>query len=162
MEVYQGKSDFIVVCFDKDDRNTAEELIGKLNESRLRTWSSERGCNITKKDDAARFAECRTVLILISKDMLEADNCAALLRAAAEQDKALVLLFLGGANFVGRDDLNALLSRSVRMMSYDPANIPDCIGQLNEFECISDCKMAENETPDLKKTGIWDFLNRDL
>ena len=162
MEVYQGKLDFIAVCFAKDDRSTAEALIEKLNSKRLRVWSSERGCNVKKKDDAARFAECRTALILISKDWLGSETCAAQLRAASEQEKAIVLLFLGGADLVGRDDLNALLSRSVCMLDYAPANDADSTEDLLGLECIRDCAMQENEEPDLKKTGIWDILNREI
>ncbi len=162
MEVYQGKLDFIAVCFAKDDRSTAEALIEKLYAKRLRVWSSERGCNVKKKDDAARFAQCRTALILISKDWLESETCAAQLRAAAEQEKAIVLLFLGGADLVGRDDLNALLSRSVSMIDYAPDNDADCMAELLGLECIQDCAMPEGEEPDLKKTGIWDILNREI
>ena len=126
MEVYQGKLDYIALCFAKEDRSTAEALIAKLLEKRLRVWSSERGCNVKKKDDAARFGECRTALLLISKDWLESESCAMQLRAAAEQEKALVLLFMGGANFVGKADLNALISRSARMIDYDPADDAAC------------------------------------
>ena len=162
MEVYQGKSDFIALCFAKEDRSTAEALIAKLLEKRLRVWSSERGCNVKKKDDAARFGECRTALLLISKDWLESESCAMQLRAAAEQEKALVLLFMGGANFVGKDDLNALVSRSARMIDYAPEDDAECMEELLELECIRDCMMAENEEPDLKKTGLWDILNREI
>ncbi len=162
MEVYQGKSDFIAVCFAKDDRSTAEALITKLNGKRLRVWSSERGCNVKKKDDAARFSECRTALILISRQWLESENSAAQLRAAAEQEKALVLLFSDGSNLVGKDDLNALISRSARMIDYNPADDAECMEELFSLECIQDCMMAEGEEPDLKKNGLWDILNREI
>ncbi len=125
MEVYQGKLDFIAVCFAKDDRSTAETLIEKLHAKRLRVWSSERGCNVKK-------------------------------------EKAVVLLFLGGADLVGRDDLNAMVSRSVRMIDYAPDNDADCMAELLGLECIQDCAMPESEEPDLKKTGIWDILNREI
>lgn len=162
MEVYQGKSDFIAVCFAKEDRSTAEALIAKLQEECLRVWSSERGCNVKKKDDAARFAECRTALILISKDWLESETCAMQLRAAAEQDKAYVLLFLGGTNLMGKEDLRMLLSRSARMIDYAPDDASACTEELLGLECITDCRMAEGEAPDLKKTGLWDILNREI
>ena len=162
MEVYQGKSDFIAVCFAKDDRSTAESLIEKLLEKRLRVWSSERGCNVKKKDDAARFAECRTALLLISKDWLESETCAMQLRAAAEQEKALVLLFLNGANLVGKDNLNAMISRSARMIDYAPDDDAAWMEELLELECIRDCMMTDDEEPDLKKTGLWDILNREI
>ena len=162
MEVYQGKSDFIAVCFAKNDRSTAESLIEKLQEKRLRVWSSERGCNVKKKDDAARFAECCTALLLISKDWLESETCAMQLRAAAEQEKALVLLFLNGANLVGKDNLNAMISRSTRMIDYVPDDDAAWMEELLELECIRDCMMTADEEPDLKKTGLWDILNREI
>lgn len=162
MEVYQGKSDFIAVCFAKDNRSTAETLIEKMQAQRLRVWSSERGCNVKKKDDAARFAECRTAVILISKDWLKSETYAMQLRAAAEQEKALVLLFLEGANLVGKEDLRMLLSRAVRMIDYAPEEDAVCMEELLGLECITDCRMAEDEEPDLKKSGIWDILNREL
>lgn len=164
MVVYQGKSDFIAVCFDKADRDAAEMLIAKLGERRFRVWSNERGCNLTKKDDLTRFAECRTALILISKDMLESDSCAMLLRAAAQLDKALVLLFIDGTNLVGRDDLTALLSRSAYMIDFASADpsMDICLEDVLALECVCDCMMAEDEKPDLKKTGIWDILNREI
>lgn len=162
MEVYQGKFDFIAVCFDKKDRDAAEILIDDLQNNHLRTWSSERGCDLTQAEDADRFAACRTVIILISKDMLASDDCAALIRAAVEQDKALVLLLIDHANLVGRDDLNAMLNRSVRMIDYAPESVDDCINELTGLDCVYDCLMLANETPDMKKTSIWDILNCEL
>ena len=162
MEVYQGKAEFLALCFAKENRSTADALIARLHEKRLRVWSSDRGCNVKKKDDAARFAESRTVLILISKEWLESESCIMQVRAAAEQDKALVLLFLEGADLMGKDDIRLLLSRSVRMIDYNPADDAECMEELLGLDCVRDCAMAEGEAPDLKKTGIWDFLNREL
>ena len=34
--------------------------------------------------------------------------------------------------------------------------------ELLSLECIQDCMMAEGEEPDLKKTGLWDILNREI
>ena len=68
----------------------------------------------------------------------------------------------GGADLVGRDDLNALLNRSARMIDYAPDNDADCMAELLGLECIQDCAMPEGEEPDLKKTGIWDILNREI
>ncbi len=162
MEVYQGDFNFLAVCFDKKDRDAAEALIDDLHNNHLRTWSSERGCDLTQKDDAERFAACRTVLILISDDMLASNDCTALVRAAMEQDKALVLLMLNNANLVGRDELNAMLNRSVRMIDYAPENVDACINELIALDCVYDCLMLANEAPNLKKTGFWDILTREL
>ena len=41
MEVYQGKSDFIALCFAKEDRSTAETLIAKLLEKRLKDTNAD-------------------------------------------------------------------------------------------------------------------------
>ena len=73
-----------------------------------------------------------------------------------------MLLFLDGANLVGTDDLNALISRSARMIDYNPADDAECMEELFALECIQDCMMAEGEEPDLKKTGLWDILNREI
>lgn len=155
MESYQGTADYIALCFAPADKDTAEQITAALQEQRLRVWVNSRGCNPAKQKDLARLAACRTAVILISKEWLNTETCAEQLKQAAALDKQTVLLFTDGADLVGRDDLNAVISRSVRMLDYSPDAPAECIDEMTALECILDCKLADGEEPDNRKVGIF-------
>ncbi len=163
MEVYQGTSDFVAVCYAKEDRAAAEQLVDRLNAQRIRVWTNERGCNMKKKDDLSRFAACRTACILISKAWLAKDAFALQLEAAAKLEKQTVLLFLEGADLARNEKLGALLNRSMHMLDYVPEDETAFQEELLSLECMQDCRIADDEEPDTKQlSGLWEILNREL
>ena len=155
MESYQGTADYIALCYAAADRSAAEQLTAALQEQRLRVWVNNRGCAVAKQKDLAKLAASCTVVILISREWLGFEKCADQLRKAAELDKPLVLLFTEGADLTGRDDLNAVLSRSVRMLDYDPAKPAECISEMMQLDIVTDCRLADGEQPDNKRVGIF-------
>ena len=159
MEVYKGKSDFIALCYAQQNRDAAEQIVDKLNQERFRVWTNDRGCNPKKKADAVRLAESRVAVILISKDWIADEKYTNQLRGAAHIQKQLVLLFLDDTDMSKHEELNMLLNRSVRMMDFKPDAPEDCFSVLMTLDCITDCKMADDEEPDPEKTGIIGFLS---
>lgn len=162
MEVYKGKSDFIALCYAQQNRDAAEQIVDRLNQDRFRVWTNDRGCNPKKKADAVRLAESRVAVILISKDWIAEEKYTNQLRGAAHIQKQLVLLFLDDTDMSKHEELNLLLNRSVRMMDFKPDAPEDCFSELLALDCITDCKMADDEEPDTEKTGIIGFLSRDI
>ena len=160
MATYQGNADFIAVCFDPDDREIAEQIIARLDAGHLRVWSGSRGCNIQKKNDAARLAACRTALIIISQNWLADGKCTPQLRFAAEHELQTVLLFTDDADLSTNEELRLLLSRSVRMLDYRAESAEECFAELLSLECVQDCKMRDGEQPDEEKPGLFGFLKR--
>ena len=162
MEVYKGKSDFLALCYAQQNRDTAEQIVERLNEERFRVWTNDRGCNPKKKADAVRLAESRTVVILISKDWLSDEKYTNQLRGAAHIQKQLVLLFLDDTDLSKNEELNLLLNRSVRMLDYKDIEPSECFEKLFALECIQDCKMADDEEAETEKTGLMGLLSRDI
>ena len=159
MESYQGKNDFIALCYDNDDRAAAERIAEALNALRVRVWSNYRGCVLRKSSDAERFAVCRTVCILISAKWIKGKNNTDQLKGAVLMDKQTVLLFLDDTDLSANEETAALLNRSMRMIDCDPENPDECMQELLSMECVTDCIMAEDEEPDTKTTSLLDIFS---
>ena len=162
MEVYKGKSDFLVLCYAQQNRDAAEQIVERLNQERFRVWTNDRGLNPKKKADATRLAESRAAVILISKDWIGDEKYTNQLRGASMIQKQIVLLFLDDTDLSKHEELNLLLNRSVRMFGFDPKAPEEGFSQLLSLECVQDCKMKDDEEPDTEKTGLIGFLSRDI
>ena len=162
MEVYKGKEDFLALCYAQQNRDAAEQIVERLNEERYRVWTNDRGVNPKKKSDATRLAECRAVVILISKDWTEDEKYTNQLRGASLIQKQTVLLFLDDTDLSMHEELNLLLNRSVRMFDYKKDKPEEGFSELLSLDCVQDCKMKDDEEPDTEKTGLIGFLSRDI
>ena len=153
MKSYQGSREYIAFCYSVKDRNAAETIAAKLNDERIRVWSTQRGCCVKRRDELERLAEARTVLILVSKNWLADETCKMQVRAATELGKQLVMLFLNGVDLMQHEDVRMMLGRDVRMIDYLPESAWVCWKELMELEAVTDCKMDLDEKPDTKRTG---------
>ena len=154
MEAYQGKLDYIALCFSADNRSAAEEICELLAKARLRVWTSKRGCDPRKDADAERLAGCTAALILVTADWAADEKSLLQLRKAAEADRQIVMLFLDDTDLSNYEDLSLMLSRSTRMLDYRAESAAECLEDLLSILCIHDCRMADNEEPDTKKIGF--------
>lgn len=159
MESYQGKKDYIALCYDNDDRAAAEKIAEAFNALRIRVWSNYRGCVIRKGNDAERMAFSRTVCILISKKWLKGRHNTDQLKAAGLMEKQTVLLFLDDTDLSTDEEVSAMLNRSMRMIDCRIDNLEDCMQELLSMECITDCIMPEDEEPDTKTTSLLDIFS---
>ena len=141
MKAYQGNADYIAVCFSRSDQETALALTEQLSAAGLRVWYHERGCRLTKKSERERFAQSRTVLILVSAAWLSDKLCTAQLAAACELEKQHVLVFLDSSDLAGNEQLTPYLGRSVRMLDHGA----ETVSELMQLECITDCKADPGE-----------------
>ena len=155
MKSYQGKREFIALCYCVKNRNAAESIAEQLGNERIRVWSTSHGCCVKKRDELERLAEARTVIILVTRDWLRDDTCKMQLRAAAELDKQLVMLFKDHTDLMQHEDLRMMLPRSVTMLDYMPESAWVTMQELFNLECITDCRMDLDEVPDTKKTGLF-------
>ena len=155
MKSYQGNDAYIALCFSTENRNAAEQIAAALNAERFRVWGCKKGCRIREPEELGRFASAYTVMILISKEWLADDDCILQLQGAAKLEKPTVLLFLDGADLTGNPAIQAVVNRSMRMIDFDPQHTEECMAELRDLTCITDCQMAPDEKPNVKKTGLF-------
>lgn len=161
MNGYQGKADFIALCFSKKDRDTAERIAELLQKAGLRVWGNDRGCRVSRKADRERLAECRTALLLISKEWLADKSCSAQLAAACETERQTVMVFLDDADLTGNAALTPYLGRAVRMIDYRPQDERACFEELFALECITDCRKQPGEQdPEPESGGLFGLFRR--
>lgn len=158
MEAYQGTNSYIAFCFAPESREAAEPVIAKMQQARLRVWTSKRGCGFEKETDCQRFGACRTAVILVTPEWLSSPAAEAHLKGAAALEKPLVMLFAPQTDLTAYPHLQALLSRSVRMIDWNETAPEECITELLTLENITDCTMEDGEEPEMKKLGFLGFF----
>lgn len=153
MVSYQGKSDYIALCYAQKDKAQAERYSALLWEKKLRVWSGERGGNVRKRADLERMAGCRAAVILVSENWLSDSACIDQLKAVTACERETVLVFLDSSDLTGNEQVGALLNRSVRMT--DGQDPEAGVQELAQLQCITDCRMADGEKPKTKKSGLF-------
>lgn len=160
MEYYQGDRDYLALCFAKENRKTAEQIAECLQKQHVRVWGSDSGCELTQDSEASRFEKSRAAVIVISKEWAADALCRLQLQAAAALDLAAVLVFIDETDLSADADLSALLSRSARMLDYNPKAEGEFTDAVMPLLCVRDCIMQEDEQPKKKKSGIFGLFGK--
>ena len=159
MESYQGNADFIAVCSSAKNRSAASKIIKRLQSEKLRVWVGDKGFNVQRREDLERLSQCRTALILVSKQWLADENCVNQLKAATTLERQTVLLFLDESDLTGNETVQSMLNRSARMISYQ-ADSDEWFKELKALDCITDCTLNDGEQPEMKKVSLWSLFRK--
>lgn len=159
MESYQGSADFIAVCSAAKNRTAASRIIRQLQSEKLRVWVADKGFNAQRREDLERLSQCRTALILVSKQWLADENCVNQLRAASALERQTVLLFLDETDLNGVETVQSALNRSMRMISYQQDS-DEWVKELKTLDCVTDCLLQDGEQPEMKKVSLRSFFRR--
>ena len=159
MVSYQGNADFIAMCFSMKNRSLASKIIKRLQSEQLRVWIAEKGFSVQRKEDLERLGQCRTALILVSRQWLADELCVGQLKAAAALERQTVLLFLDESDLTGNEPVQSLLNRSMRMISYQ-ADSDEWFKELSAMDCFTNCRLQDGENPETKKVSLWSFFRR--